>query len=60
VKANEKTKHVPVVLLSNLGQQSDIDRAKELGAERFIVKAMLTLTEIVEELKKVLAKAGKR
>jgi CheY-like chemotaxis protein len=56
VKADQRTKAVPVVLLSNLGQQSDIDRAKELGAERFIVKAMLTLTEIIEELKKVLAK----
>lgn len=54
LKENLKVKHVPVILLSNLGQQADIDRSNELGAAKFLVKATLTLDEIIEEIKKVL------
>lgn len=54
IKSSEKTKHIPVILLSNLGQKEDIEKGKMLGAARFLIKAMLTLDEIVEEIKAVL------
>jgi DNA-binding response OmpR family regulator len=40
----------PVVVFSNLGQQSDIDRAKKLGANDYLVKANLTPNQVVEKL----------
>ncbi len=52
-------KATPVVLLSNLGQKSDIEKGKALGAIRFLIKATVTLDEIVEEIKTVLRETGK-
>ena len=59
MKANEKTKHIPVILLSNLGQKGDVEKGKALGAARFLIKATVTLDEIVEEIKTVLKENGK-
>jgi DNA-binding response OmpR family regulator len=55
VKNNPKTKHIPVILLSNLGQESDIKKGKSLGAELFLIKATVTPNEIVDKIKEVLA-----
>lgn len=57
IKAGPK-KSTPVVLLSNLGQKADIDKGKALGAIRFLIKATVTLDEIVDEMKNVLREAG--
>jgi DNA-binding response OmpR family regulator len=38
---------VKVIVLSNLGQEEDITKAKELGAVDFIVKSDAALSEIV-------------
>ncbi|OGI63437.1 hypothetical protein A2818_00735 [Candidatus Nomurabacteria bacterium RIFCSPHIGHO2_01_FULL_40_12] len=55
IKNNPKTKHIPVILLSNLGQASDIEKGKNLGAARFMVKATVTPNDIVDQIKEVLA-----
>lgn len=54
VKADQNTKHIPVILLSNLGADSDIKKGKDLGAETFLVKATVTIDEILEEIKNVI------
>jgi DNA-binding response OmpR family regulator len=56
IKANPKTKDIPVVMLSNLSQQSDIDKSKKLGAVKFLVKASMKLDEIIAEIESVLAR----
>ena len=52
-KINEDTafKKVPVMILSNLSKPSDIDRAKTLGARRFLIKAASSLEEIIKEIR---------
>lgn len=60
IKGDEKTKHIPVILLSNLGQKEDLEKGKALGAARFLIKAMVTLDEIVEEIKTVLKETEKK
>src|SRR3989338_2310139 len=55
LKDNPNVKNVPVILLSNLGQPSDVEKGKSLGANRFLIKATLTLDEIVENIEQVLA-----
>ena len=59
IKANPDTKNIPVVILSNLGQESDIKRGQELGAEKFIVKVTLTLDEVVAMVRGVSESAHK-
>ncbi|MDP3661649.1 MAG: response regulator [bacterium] len=54
LKANPQTKSIPVILLSNLGQSDDVEKGKTLGAARFLIKATVTLDEIVAEIKSVL------
>lgn len=53
IKSDSKTKHIPVILLSNLGQASDIEKGKSLGAVRFMVKATVTPDEIIDQIKDV-------
>lgn len=38
---------IPIAVISNLSQQEDVKKTKELGAEVFFVKAETPLTEIV-------------
>lgn len=57
IKSDEKTKHIHVIILSNLSQQEDIDRAKTLGADAFLVKAISTPTEIFTTIQSILASA---
>jgi len=47
---------VPIIMLSNLGQDDDIQKAKEMGANDYMVKAHFTTEEIVDKIKKLLGK----
>lgn len=60
LKSEEKTKDVPVVILSNLGQDSDMQQGKELGAEDYWVKAKYTINEVVDKIRKELEKSRKK
>lgn len=51
-------KSTPVILLTNLGQEDDIKKGKQLGADDYFVKANHSPQEIVEKVKTVLAKHG--
>jgi len=44
------------IILSNKGQQSDIDQGKALGASGYIVKANSTPAEVIEQVKEILEK----
>jgi PleD family two-component response regulator len=53
IKENPKTADIPVVILSNLGQKEDLDKAAALGALDFMVKANFTLDEIVAKVRSI-------
>lgn len=44
----------PVIILSNLGQESDIQKGKDLGAADYLIKATTTTDEIVDKIKSIL------
>jgi CheY-like chemotaxis protein len=50
----DASKDVPVIIVSNLGQQSDKDKAKSLGANDYIVKAEVEIEEIVKRIEGIL------
>jgi DNA-binding response OmpR family regulator len=44
----------PVVVMTNLNQEEDRKRATDLGATNFFVKSNVTISEIVENVKKLI------
>mgnify|MGYP002761020714 CR=1 FL=1 len=52
VKKEEYLKHVPVIILSNLSAQKDINEAYEAGAADYIVKSNFTPNEVMRVIKK--------
>jgi DNA-binding response OmpR family regulator len=55
LKANPKTREIPVIILSNLGQEYEVKRGMALGAACFLTKANLTPGKVVDEVRRVLA-----
>lgn len=51
---NEKKITTPVIVLSNLSQQEDENRARELGAREFLVKSDTPIMKVVEHIEKIL------
>lgn len=51
---NDTIKKIPVIVASNLGQHSDIEEAKKLGAVDFIIKSNISLKELAEKVKEYL------
>lgn len=47
---------IPVIVASNLSQDEDIKRVKELGVIDYFIKSDITLAEIVEKVKTQLTK----
>lgn len=56
LKENPATKNIPVIVLSNLGQESDVKQGMELGAVDYLIKSDHSISEIIEKIKKELAK----
>jgi len=54
IKVTETLKNVPVIVFSNLSEEKDIKRSKELGATDFMVKSNFTLEELIEHVNKKL------
>jgi DNA-binding response OmpR family regulator len=51
IKKNESLKKIPCIVASNLGQKEDIDRAKGLGADDYIIKTDLTMGGLLDKIK---------
>lgn len=54
LKADANLKSVPVILLTNLGQDDDVRKGKKLGADDYFVKANHSPQEIVEKVRALL------
>lgn len=54
LKADEKTKDIPVIVLTNLEAMEDIQKVLELGATTYLVKASYSVEEVVQKAKHAL------
>ncbi len=52
IRAGDKNKKTPVIILSNLGQPEDIERGRKLGASDYLVKSDLSLDSVVATARK--------
>lgn len=57
LKQDESTKDVPVIVLTNLEQMADIQKAIDLGARTYLVKSNYNLQEVVDMVKKTTAES---
>ncbi|MCK4540090.1 response regulator [Candidatus Parcubacteria bacterium] len=51
---NRAIAKIPIIMLSNLGQESDIKKATELGATDYLIKAHFTIDDIIDKINKYL------
>ena len=54
LKENPATKRIPVVILTNLGQDSDVKRGLEMGAEDYLIKTDFTVRQVGDKVRKIL------
>ena len=54
LKEAKETKDIPVIVLTNLEEMEKVDKALELGATTYLVKANYSLEEVVEKIKQFL------
>ncbi len=54
LKAEATTSAIPVVVISNLGQDSNVKNALDAGAVDYLVKANLALDDLVKRVKALL------
>lgn len=54
LKSIAELKNIPVIILSNLGDRSDIEKAKELGSTDYFVKAETNLSVLLGKIKSIL------
>ncbi len=59
LKAGASTRQVPVIMLSSLGQESDVKEALAAGALAYFVKSELRLNELADRIAAVLKKLEK-
>jgi len=55
LKQDAATARIPVIVLSNLGQERDVAQAMALGAVAFLIKANLSLQDLVDRVDAALA-----
>ena len=51
VKKDFALKDIPVIILTNLGQEQDAKRGMDLGAAEYLVKANMKIDDIVKKVK---------
>ncbi len=56
LKSDDNLKSIPVIMLTNLGQQEEIEKALSVGAKDYLVKANYTPSEVVRKVKDIISK----
>ena len=59
IKTEKLLPNATLIILSNQGQQSDIDKAKELGIDGYIVKATTIPSEVINQTLRIAKENGK-
>ena len=47
----QKNSSLPIIVISNLGQQEDIAKSRQLGAIEYYIKAKVSIDELVGKIK---------
>ncbi len=50
IRANPLWKHIKIFVLSNLGQKEDLDKALDMGADAYLVKADTSIQDLLTKI----------
>ena len=51
IRKDEKLVNVPVIILSNIGSEADMQKAESLGVKKFMIKSTSSIEEILQAVK---------
>jgi len=54
LKSDEKTKDIPVIIVSNINNREDIERVKAIGAEEYLIKSEIFPQQVISIIERVL------
>jgi DNA-binding response OmpR family regulator len=54
INNNPSAPKIPILIISNLGQDSDIEKGKELGAVGYLIKARTSIDSLISKAKEFL------
>lgn len=54
IKGPEAKAKTKVIVFSNLGQKSEVEKGLNLGADKYLIKSSYTPSEVVKEVKKLI------
>jgi DNA-binding response OmpR family regulator len=60
MKLGTKTRKIPIIILTNLGQESDIKKGLGLGADAYLVKTEFSVNDLAGLIKEHLVKSKLR
>ncbi|MFA5954340.1 MAG: response regulator [Patescibacteria group bacterium] len=60
VRKDPETKDLLIVVLSNLGQEEEITKGLQLGADDYLVKSDLTPSQLVEKIESVMQRGSRK
>ena len=52
MQKEEDLKNIPIIVISNSGQPVELDKAKELGAQDWLIKTEFDPQEVIEKVRK--------
>jgi CheY-like chemotaxis protein len=58
LRGDNRTKSLPIIVLTNQGDSKDISKAKELGVLGYLIKATLTPSDVTKEIKRIFWEAS--
>lgn len=53
-KSHPALGQVPIIMVSNLGQREDVEKARDLGAAGYLIKSHILPQDVVNKVKEVL------
>ena len=58
ISVDPQFNRIPVIVLTNLAQESDVEKTKSLGAVDYFVKVKISIDEIIDKVEGVMNKAS--
>ncbi|MAF20668.1 MAG: response regulator [Parcubacteria group bacterium] len=56
IRIDPQISKIPVIILSNIGEEREVEKGIQLGASGYLIKAHFTPDEIIQKIKQVLDK----
>ena len=52
IRKNPKYAHTPIIILTNLNQESDVKRGMDLGATDYLIKSNVSIDDVIARIEK--------